>query len=359
MTNTCSNAGLSRGGTNNNPEETGEEPLASPLTRARPLTAEPKLRIQWGAGAKLAVFSKESSMESRVPALTQKPVRGIFRRPRKTVSTGSAGVGDLARFIVPPAPVLGSMGRAPAPVHGAWAATAAAGAAAAAAAVAVANSSMHARSQAGHEGERGKDIGQQHEYPAVPDAAAARENDGAGWDDKEAGRGGGGREKLRVVPRKGKMLSVPVAAGGAGKSGDALASRGGGEEVLDVAGGEDGGYARSDAAHAPPPDARRGEAEGAEAQRKGERAEPPGGAGSSSEQGTDMGAASAMEGSVGGEGMAEEADRGGGDVDAQDVKGVGSGGRGSKDVGWESCVHVDADPRDSIGRPSDATRESV
>ncbi len=39
LTNTCSNAGLARGGTNNNPEEFGEEALASPLTRARPLTA--------------------------------------------------------------------------------------------------------------------------------------------------------------------------------------------------------------------------------------------------------------------------------------------------------------------------------
>jgi hypothetical protein len=128
LTNTCSNAGLSRGGTNNNPEEFGEEPLASPLTRARPLTAEPKLRIQWGAGAKLAVYSSRTpEVEAKVPSFDQKPMRGIFRRPRMSVSTGSAGVGNLNRFIVPPSPTLGSIGQAPAPVHGTWALTVPAG----------------------------------------------------------------------------------------------------------------------------------------------------------------------------------------------------------------------------------------
>jgi len=138
LTNTCSNAGLSRGGTNNNPEEFGEEALASPLTRARPLTADSRMRIQWGAGAKLAVFSKEASFESKVPCFSQKPVRGIFRRPRKTVSTGSAGVGNLARFILPPTDPLSALSQAPAAIHGAWASTASAGAAAAAAAAAAA-----------------------------------------------------------------------------------------------------------------------------------------------------------------------------------------------------------------------------
>jgi hypothetical protein len=153
LTNTCSNAGLSRGGTNNNPEEFGEEALASPLTRARPLTADSRMRIQWGAGAKLAVFSKEASFESKVPCFSQKPVRGIFRRPRKTVSTGSAGVGNLARFILPPTDPLSALSQAPAAIHGAWASTASAGAAAAAAAASA------AASGGGWAGEQGSGTG--------------------------------------------------------------------------------------------------------------------------------------------------------------------------------------------------------
>ncbi|MGB1604454.1 MAG: hypothetical protein ACPIOQ_67615, partial [Promethearchaeia archaeon] len=50
LTNTCSNAGLARGGTNHAAEELGGEALASPLTRARPLTADTRSRIKWGAG---------------------------------------------------------------------------------------------------------------------------------------------------------------------------------------------------------------------------------------------------------------------------------------------------------------------